>query len=147
MLLDASCSENCWCLVTVPAVWEVRGSAGCWPSWLPGQSLVPVPTPAAPSPAPPPGAADLSLASIPQKPRSLQRSLRPSQNSNARSELSYKKLGRKTIERVKKLLQRHTDGDKWNQIDDATFSSILVSRVKEISIANPTLTLNEISNP
>lgn len=31
MLLDASFSENCWCWVTMPAVWEVRGSAGHCP--------------------------------------------------------------------------------------------------------------------
>lgn len=96
----------------------------------------------------PPGAPELSRASTsPPNPSSPQPSPRPSWNSDAKSELRYKELGIKTIERVKKLLRSHTDGDKWNPIKDASFSSILMSRGKEISIANPALSLNEISDP
>lgn len=51
------------------------------------------------------------------------------------------------IERVKKLLQSHMDGDKRNPINNASFSSILMSYGKEISIANPALSLNEMSDP
>lgn len=79
---------------------------------------------------------------------SLQCSPRASWKSNTRSELGHKGWGRKTIERVKKkLLQSHTDADKWNPINDPSFSSILMSCGKEISIANPALSLNEISDP
>lgn len=44
MLLDASFSENCWCWVTMPDVWEVHGSVGCCPrhGQVPDPKLAPL---------------------------------------------------------------------------------------------------------
>lgn len=135
-------------------LWQLSGrcrglSAGCWPSRLPGNKPDPGPMPATPpvSGCPEPSQhtrAQPCQCALPNL-RSLQHSPIKKQKCQVWTQINV--VRKKNAGKVKNILQTHMDGDKWNLINDASFPSILMSCGKEISIANPALSLTEISEP